>query len=168
MPRYSCPRCAGLLDDARVDGLRMYRCHACEGRAVNITQVRDRMPSERFSAMWQAARAAEACGPGCPVCRKPMRVIMAGRRETVEVDICTGCQMLWLDAGEQEKLGVSVSRAAAKRTVEQAAADQAAAVLLAEAKIESDAQQAQTKRRIRRGAYWLDALTDLLMWGSLW
>lgn len=120
--------------------------------------------------MWQAARAAEACGPGCPVCGKGMRVIVAGKAG-VEVDVCVGCQMLWLDAGEQEKLGVAPVVGAvvvgAPVTVERAAAERAATVLLAEAGVAGDAEAHRRKRAVERRSWWIWALVDALVWWSV-
>jgi Zn-finger nucleic acid-binding protein len=37
----------------------------------------------------------------CPVCKNPMIVL---ELEQIEVDYCTGCEGIWLDAGELELL----------------------------------------------------------------
>lgn len=168
MPRYTCPRCGLLLDDHRLDGLRVYQCHQCTGHAVNLAQLRTRMPADGYRRMWQAARSAPAEGPGCSVCSKPMRAVMAGK-PAVEIDVCIGCQMLWLDAGEQEKLGMSApppgTRAA--MSVEKQAAHQAADVLLAQEMVRSQAEQHRMKERTRRRLFVIDELMELLLWFSI-
>lgn len=165
MSRFSCPRCSTLLDEARLDGLRLYQCRACQGHAINVSQLRPRLPDGALPAMWRAARAAEACGPGCAVCGKAMRVIEAGKAK-VEVDVCTGCQMLWLDAGEQEKLGV----AAVKPPPAKLAGLQEAEVLLAKAKVEADGERYRMKRKAERNVergWWIGELLEALLWWSI-
>ncbi len=171
MSSFTCPRCATILDDQRLDGLRLYGCPSCMGHALNLSQIRERMPQEGFRAMWQAARAAEASGPGCPVCQRAMRVIRAGR-ESVEIDVCVGCQMLWLDAGEQEKLGLGAPQspapaATAPPTAAQQSAHQAAAVLLAQEKVAADAERYRRQRTVERRTWWVGELLDVLMWWSV-
>lgn len=162
MPRYTCPRCDLLLDDHRVDGLRVYPCRQCEGHVVALAQLRSRMPEEGYRAMWKAARQAPAAGPGCAVCRKPMRAVMTGS-PAVEVDVCIGCQVLWLDAGEQEKLGVRPS-AASTRSPEQQAALQAADRLLAADTARAQAEQHRRKKSTERRRFAVEELVDALLW----
>lgn len=105
----------------------------------------------------------EACGPGCAVCGRAMRVIEVGTA-AIEVDVCTGCQMLWLDAGEQEKLGVTPEpvRTAPPLSPEQLEAT----VLLAEAKVASDAARYHQEKTARR-VWWLGELVEALLWASV-
>ena len=163
MSRFSCPRCAAVLDNARDDGLRVYRCQSCAGHAINLSQIRARMPEDGFRAMWQAARAARPDGPSCPVCRAEMRVIWAGTSDPVEIDVCVGCQMLWLDAGEQSKLGgVAADRVAT--ATEQPAAQRPASVLLARSSIIGNVERYRAQPHSERGTSWLAELLDVLLW----
>ena len=123
------------------------------------------MAEKGFKKMWLTARAAPDGGPGCPVCLRSMRVIMTGEHP-IEIDVCVGCQMLWLDAGELVKLGVAPSQRAGT-TVDQVAARQAAEVLLAEARVKGEGYRLRSERNIRRGGGVLVTLLDALAWWSL-
>ena len=89
-------------------------------------------------------------------------MIEAGKA-AIEVDVCVGCQMLWLDAGEQEKLGVKPDGVVKTASPEPGAAQLAAAGLMAESRMVSDASGYRREKKAKQ-VRWLGALVEVLLW----
>jgi len=78
--------------DERKKGLEEEYFHRREQEALQ--KIRQRLAAERGETQEEAVLC-------CPKCREELEVILF-RENTV--DRCTGCQGVWLDAGELERL----------------------------------------------------------------
>jgi len=99
----SCPRCSVALKPRRLDSKTAtgWRCLSCEGLAINLAALRTSVEHTIVNALWQLARNGEPSALACPSCRKTLSVIhYADDRAILEADLCTSCQLIWLDHGE--------------------------------------------------------------------
>jgi Zn-finger nucleic acid-binding protein len=104
VPGMCCPTCAVDLERERIEGASRPTCPRCAGTAVNVALLRRIAPKKRVHAIWYGAtRDGTKSQRGCPGCQFPMRT---GRvdvdGETVEIDACRRCQLLWFDGTELE------------------------------------------------------------------
>ena len=90
-----------------------------------------------------------------------MRVVHVGS-PPVEIDVCVPCQMLWLDAGERQALGVSPPAPSQHKQQQQVSHD--AAVIMAKAKVAADAERHRLSQTLEPKTGWFDALLELLWW----
>ncbi|MGE4563831.1 MAG: rhomboid family intramembrane serine protease [Victivallaceae bacterium] len=84
-----------------------FLCANCGGRMMTLAGLRNLCRDRDFAnALWQAARYGETgTGPVCPSCQKLMRRVgktLSGA--AIELDICDGCQLIWFDPGELERI----------------------------------------------------------------
>jgi Zn-finger nucleic acid-binding protein len=89
--------------------------------ALNLAVVRASIDDRLATAFWALAQTAQPVSRRCPSCRRDLRQIQhAVGSERVELDVCTGCQLIWFDHGELERFGDARSlRAAAPQAVRQ-------------------------------------------------
>jgi len=101
----SCPRCSIALKPQRLDSKTAWQCGSCEGLAINLAALRTNVEHTVVNAMWQLARGGEPSALPCPSCRHNLRLIhYADNRASLEADLCTSCQLIWLDHGELEAI----------------------------------------------------------------
>ena len=87
-----------------------YACPACGGVSGNLALLRQSWQPEFANTLWRAVRDAHPTDHGgalpCPSCRKRMHVaaLQAAEGGEVQLDVCRTCQLVWLDAGEAERL----------------------------------------------------------------
>jgi Zn-finger nucleic acid-binding protein len=105
----TCPTCATLLADSRLDGVPLLFCQRCEGMLI---------PMAEFVSVIEAVRAhetpAEAVPPrrqspgdrtiNCPACAKPMLSHFYGGPGNLVIDTCERCHLNWLDPGELRRI----------------------------------------------------------------
>ena len=162
---HTCPRCQQPLGDVRAGAVRMFPCEGCGGHAMTMSQLRAAAETQRrVGVMWQALRQSPPAQLACPSCRDPMRAAaVAG----VEVDGCVRCQLLWLDAGEQEAL-VGVRPPPTMPTEEVRAAEIAAKQLIALDAVAEQNREAAERRRWERREGPLEiafaVLAELIWW----
>ena len=102
----SCPRCTVELEPERVEVLGpdvwVDVCPGCGGswydRGEVSKVIKDRRLQARLVEFPDVGRASEL---SCPRCGCAMRV---RSHLQVEVDACTGCMGVWLDAGEADSM----------------------------------------------------------------
>lgn len=103
-----CPRCGSELHRTTGGG---YRCPAGCGQFLTLAALRAAgAPGQLTAELWRNARIGNTIpGLPCPNCRRTMQQLKLGDGNvTFDLDICTGCQSLWFDAGEFEHLGLPV------------------------------------------------------------
>lgn len=103
---FTCPRCSVRLVPARKLGTCVWECASCRGRLATVAALRRAFDAAAVRAIWESARGRDTQpGVRCPGCRRAMRaadVRFGG--DVSEVDACTGCQFVWLDADEHARL----------------------------------------------------------------
>jgi Zn-finger nucleic acid-binding protein len=103
-----CPTCTTRLQQRSVGSKAGWCCSVCSGIALNLAVVRAHLDPKVAAAFWTLARTAEVSARCCPSCRRNLRQIQHSfGAESVEVDVCTGCQLVWFDHGELERFGAS-------------------------------------------------------------
>lgn len=102
MSAFSCPRCQGPLGHTRSGKLRWWQCAKGHGRVFNLAMVRKRANKERYKAFWGVLRHPAPTGSlRCPSCQQPMEVSQHPMgTDTVELDHCRPCQLIWFDTDE--------------------------------------------------------------------
>lgn len=99
-----CLKCHKVLRKASYYGLRCFYCTDCRGVFFTLsglrTLVNDRQLVNRLWAQAKYGYAAD--GKYCLCCNHLMKKVFMDLPEggRVELDLCTGCQMVWFDAGE--------------------------------------------------------------------
>jgi Zn-finger nucleic acid-binding protein len=97
----TCPRCAVALAPQLLDTKTVWSCSSCAGHAINLAALRRDVESHIVNALWQLARKSEATSLPCPSCQRALRLIhYAENTVAIEADLCTSCQLIWLDHGE--------------------------------------------------------------------
>jgi len=112
----NCPRCRTELDPRKTDGVEIDECRDCRGvwfDAGELRRVKDQSDPDlgwMDVELWKhedrfriAAKPAE-----CPKCSRAMVAVDYGDTG-VEVDFCSSCRGVWLDAGELENIVASLS-----------------------------------------------------------
>lgn len=101
-----CPRCNIKLRKAVLDGMFVWDCPLCSGRAVSIEVVRKLVPLATVKELWNHAVSSTLSSEArCPVCTKSMRAIALNISTSgTELDICTGCRFIWFDRYEFQRL----------------------------------------------------------------
>jgi Zn-finger nucleic acid-binding protein len=101
----TCPRCSVALEPQRLDAKTVWSCASCAGLAVNLAALRRDVESQVVNALWQLARKSETTSLPCPSCRQALRLIhYAEDTVALEADLCTSCQLIWLDHGELDSI----------------------------------------------------------------
>ena len=103
---FVCPRCRRRLVRRRTEQGLFFVCPGCAGRAVSLSVVRRMGGRKPTRQLWQEANREEAPpGVGCPICHHPTaEVPLPVEGGDVPLDVCIGCQFVWFDPQELEKL----------------------------------------------------------------
>jgi Zn-finger nucleic acid-binding protein len=101
-----CSKCRVKLKMYRRHGFILWKCQACEGRAVAVPVVRREVRDPTIVDQYIAcAERRERLGRGCPSCRK--RAVACRVPGKMELDICLDCRLVWFDPEEMEQLDFS-------------------------------------------------------------
>lgn len=77
-----------------------WRCTRCGGQSLNFSQFRRLIPECQANDIWLTVREQPVKPQpaiACPECRQAMAAVLVpfeGRE--IELDLCTGCQRLWM------------------------------------------------------------------------
>jgi membrane associated rhomboid family serine protease len=125
---FTCPRCRRRLVQTRTEHGIFFVCPGCGGRAVSLSVVRRMAGPDPARRLWSAANGGEAQpGVGCPICRRSMaQVPLPVDGEQVPLDVCTGCQFVWFDPAELEKLPKAPPEPSEKKPLPQEAREKIA------------------------------------------
>lgn len=81
-----------------------WRCPSCSGRSATIALLRKSVPAKVVNAVWLAARSgAFPAIHTCPACMSRMVEVPADEKRFF-IDVCTRCQFVWFDIGEEEAM----------------------------------------------------------------
>ena len=113
----NCPRCQSRLETRSTGGVEIDECRSCQGiwfDADELRRVKDGSDKDLnwmdFDLWKHADRFRVNTNPvNCPNCSNAM-VTIDYDQTGVEIDHCTHCRGVWLDAGELEKILDSLSR----------------------------------------------------------
>ena len=99
---FSCPTCNVLLQAQTLEGIRLWKCTSCRGRAISLPIVRKGLTTEAFKKIWQKLSLGKTeSGRSCPGCKNPLSVVEAdGQGVVIMIDVCRTCQILWFDDKE--------------------------------------------------------------------
>lgn len=111
-----CPRCQTELQTRPTDGVEIDECPSCQGIWFDndeLRRVKDETDNDLnwmdFELWKHEDRFRIAAKPiDCPKCEVAM-VAIDYDETGVEIDFCTKCRGVWLDAGEFEKIINSLS-----------------------------------------------------------
>jgi hypothetical protein len=82
-----------------------WRCAGCGGQTLNFSQFRRLVPEPRANRIWEQVMEKPSrprMKSLCPECRRDMAaVFVPAGSHTLELDICRGCQRVWLDPAER-------------------------------------------------------------------
>lgn len=107
----NCPRCRTTLATRTIDGVEIDECRDCQGiwlDAEKLRRLKDQADPDLkwmdFELWDHADRFHIADKPvECPTCTATLVAIEYGDTD-VEIDYCTGCRGVWLDADEFGKI----------------------------------------------------------------
>ncbi len=99
-----CPRCGKPLNLEKHLHGGLWRCPQCSGVAANLTVLRRQLDEEVVRDFWRKAIDASAASTNkCPSCSRPLREFVARHEDqSLRLDLCRQCQMMWFDPGELE------------------------------------------------------------------
>jgi Zn-finger nucleic acid-binding protein len=99
-----CPRCGKPLGLEQDPHGALWRCSECSGVAANLAVLRRHLEEGVARDFWR--RATQASAPSkrhCPSCDKPLREFVAAHEnQSLRLDLCRPCQLMWFDPGELE------------------------------------------------------------------
>ena len=101
-----CPKCHVPLVRCKNEFGNFWHCPECDGTAVTISLLRKFVARETLNQLWQEAKQRDyprKCA--CPGCNERMEAIPVDTPTgTYEIDVCSHCQFIWMDAGEWDSL----------------------------------------------------------------
>lgn len=112
-----CPRCRTELHTRPTDGIEIDECPSCHGIWFDADELR-RVKDERDTdlnwmdfELWKHGDQfrVNTKAVSCPNCSNALVTIDYDQTE-VEIDHCTHCRGVWLDAGELERILESLSQ----------------------------------------------------------
>jgi Zn-finger nucleic acid-binding protein len=100
---FRCPTCRSIL--TRLEGAHGYfwRCDACRGRAATMAVLRHALDRSQVNEMWHGAKDTPEANVVCPACSHFMATAAVDADgETVRVDVCRSCHLVWFDSWKFE------------------------------------------------------------------
>ncbi|MBI4862750.1 MAG: zf-TFIIB domain-containing protein [Candidatus Riflebacteria bacterium] len=109
--RRTCPRCHKAMTPTPTQWIVVDRCDQCRGEFYDVGEA-DRLlvldPTQRAWLQRNAVRRAPDTPDRkplrCPGCTKNMQTFELPGPSPVLVDLCPGCDGLWLDQGELDRI----------------------------------------------------------------
>ncbi len=118
-----CPQCSSFLQPSTYEGAFIYSCNSCGGEFMGGETLAYivRTRQERFSAALTEMLAERTPVFGvpdaettrsliCPTCGEPMEVLNYAVDSGIFVDRCVGCEGIWLDHQELEKIQIIMEK----------------------------------------------------------
>jgi len=101
-----CSICEVSLKPISVPHAAIWQCASCQGVMANLAVLRQYLRSDVTRSFWRKAIAASATADKkCPSCRQSLRAFTMQRNEqTINLDTCRHCQLVWFDKGELDAL----------------------------------------------------------------
>lgn len=104
----NCPKCKDAMVALELNDVEIDRCFSCGGVWLDEGELELLLEGSKFGdeiiySILPFKKAKEK-PVKCPVCRKKMTKIIAGKSESVILDKCEKGHGIWLDGGELEKI----------------------------------------------------------------
>jgi Zn-finger nucleic acid-binding protein len=112
-----CPHCRKPLRTITYEGIHIESCDACEGEwldsdeLLHVVQAREALFNEQERNAIAAAPSVKGVKLAdvdrdlvCPKCGGQTDAVNYGGNTGIIIDRCTGCQGIWLDGSELEKI----------------------------------------------------------------
>lgn len=146
----TCPGCEQPLQMVGDPGKRVFNCESCGGLAVVLSVLRKIAPDELVNELWRHTRATTDPGRRCPSCSQSMALVGMGYGNSLELDVCRVCQIVWFDLGE-----LAVFSPLPKPDEQNWQMPQNARILLAQAKLDQIRREVTRNRDldVRTGNY---------------
>ncbi len=95
---YQCPLCGQNLTKNQTDYGFFWSCESCGNWLISFSVLRRTIETSFLNHLWQKAQTAgEGKGAACPMCRKPMNIILMEALETpLPFILCKNCGIGWL------------------------------------------------------------------------
>jgi Zn-finger nucleic acid-binding protein len=85
----------------------LWQCSQCSGVAANLAVLRKLLGQDVALTFWREARASTPSDRPCPSCHQTLHIFTCDvDHNTIELDLCKRCQILWFDKGELEAFPV--------------------------------------------------------------
>ena len=93
-------------------------CPTCQGHAMTVAIIRQQLHQDYRRKLVERMHASDSLSPyECPACQQRMHLVgFELDDETVELDICRTCSLVWFDQGEFEAAPSAPPRAKPKPT----------------------------------------------------
>ena len=110
-----CALCGSALTRTHQGDLDAWVCPTGHGLAVTLSEAYVVAQEDELALLWQRGKTAAAGIRHCPMCESAMAVVSLGvdqdevpegqpgdgpDTDTVKVDLCPSCQVLWFDSNE--------------------------------------------------------------------
>jgi Zn-finger nucleic acid-binding protein len=90
--------------DRKPDGA-FWNCPHCTGSALNLAVLRRCLRPDQVKTFWRRLQTAAQASAPCPSCARPLREFtLQVETQTLTLDLCKTCQIVWFDKGEFEAL----------------------------------------------------------------
>lgn len=94
-----CPHDSTPLVPQAHDGVAYHACGACRGLLLPLVMVPEMTPI--LPEIRNMRVELPHSSMGCPCCGQTMHLVL---HDSIEIDLCHYCTLVWLDHGEIEKL----------------------------------------------------------------
>lgn len=114
-----CPRCAEGIELARCDyeGFFTQTCPECRGfllSPMNLRGIERKQETEQETLREESTEIADSpMDVYCPKCRKKMQKQRAPHGLAFKIDLCSQCNLIWLDNGELEAIQIAYEQSPA-------------------------------------------------------
>jgi Zn-finger nucleic acid-binding protein len=103
---YFCPTCKKPLKKSSNQFGIIWVCPECKGRAISLYVLKKALPDKIVKDLWLKAQSGQyEKFRKCPVCGTSLpEVPVVSENQTVFLDVCTKCNLIWFDNREYESL----------------------------------------------------------------
>lgn len=102
-----CPKCNGIMGRyAYSESISLMRCKSCQGMLLEsgmLEKIRAVVRADEYFDIGhpKVGRAFDRVQEyACPACSAPMRATAASRQGHIQIEVCSECSAVFLDAGE--------------------------------------------------------------------
>lgn len=100
-----CPTCGENLESRKDKAGVLWLCSKGHGRARKVSHLRQALLKDFVNQLWWRSQELQnKSGRACPFCQQEMGIgLIPAGEETLTLDLCHSCQLVWFDAGEYER-----------------------------------------------------------------
>jgi Zn-finger nucleic acid-binding protein len=103
---YYCPKCKIPLTRGSNKFGIFWVCPECNGRTISLYVLRKALPDQIVNDLWLRAKSGKYKQfRKCPACKSSLpEVPVVNISQSILLDICTKCNLIWFDRHEYESL----------------------------------------------------------------